>query len=159
MSEFENHADDMKRGLGIKDWVLIGVVFIAFLFIIGFFKGSASNFKLKTENERLRNDIRYLSVLTSTLVDMKEKEKTLNQWECEERLNHEYLKLYDKLNLKSESIRIFKSKIDEALIEKAGMVEQRNEKAASYNEYAKSFDWETYKDDLYNIPSMIEKIE
>ena len=159
MSENEDQSENGKKGFEVKDWVILGIVVIAALFMMGYFKGNASNFKLKTENERLRNDIRYMSVLATTLVEMREKENALDQWVCEERLNQGYLNLYKKLNLKSESTRVFRSKIEAAMIEKAGLVELRNEKAVSYNEYAKSFNWEEYKDDLYNIPKEIQMIE
>ena len=159
MSENKNPVEEERKGMEVKDWVMIGIAVVALLFMLGFFKGNASNFRVTTENERLKNDIRYISVLASTLVEIKEKEMDVNKWGCNEKLNQGYLKFYEKLNLKSESTVYFKSKLEEALIEKADLIEQRNEKATSYNEYAKSFNWEDYKNDLYNLPREIQLIE
>jgi hypothetical protein len=159
MNETENQIDDVKKGLGVKDWVMIGIGVVAFLVLLGFFKGNASNVRLAAENKRLASDVRFISVLATTLVEVKQKEIEVNKWDYNEKLNQGYLNFYKKLNIKSESTTYFKSKLEEAMIEKANFIEQRNEKATSYNEYSKSFDWEKYKSDLYNLPEEIRKIE
>ena len=159
MPEYENHLESEKKRLEVKDWVIIGLGGLVLLLLVGLFKGNASNFKLSTENKRLKNDIQYISVLATTLVDMKDKEVDLNKWDCSGKLNQGYLNLYEKLNIKSESTMFFKSKLDEAVIEKAGLIDQRNEKAASYNTYANSLNWDEYESQLYNLPREIPMID
>ncbi len=156
MTEKSDSRDEKRKRLQTRDWIIIGLALTVFLLMLGYVRENASNYKLRIDNQRLENDLQLIGVLISTYIETRQKEIEVNDQLCKEKLNRGYLEFYEKLGLKSDSIKYFKERVSEAVLERQNLVSQRNEKAASYNAYAQSLDWETYGNNLYNLPQEIE---
>ena len=159
MNEKEERGEKKIIGLEIKDWVIIGLSVLLLLFMIGYFRSSSLAGKMESTNKQLNNDIQFVAMLSSTLIEIQQKEADVNNHLCEEKLNRGYLDFYEKLKMKSDSTRYFKKMLAEAIEERERLTQQRNDKAALYNEYSKSFDWGDYENSLYNLPKEIQMIK
>lgn len=156
MTDNDASRDEKRKRLLAKDWVIIGLSIAVLLLLVGYTRTLGANSRLRMETEKLENDLQLIGVVISTYIETRQKEFEVMDQLCEEKLNQGYLQLYEKLKLRSDSIRYFKKRIEEAAVEKQDLISQRNDKAASYNTYAQSLDWDAYQKELYNLPEKIE---
>jgi hypothetical protein len=160
MIEEKDPKDEKKpKRFQTRDWIIIALAHAVFFLMVGYARTNTANTELELQNQRLENDLQLIGVLVSTYIETRQSEAEVNDRLCEEKLNRGYLEFYEKLKLRSDSIKHFRNSLSEVILEKQDQISRRNEKAASYNTYAQSLDWETYGNGLYNLPQNIEMMK
>ena len=160
MTEEKDPKDEKKpKRFQTRDWIIIALAHAVLFLMVGYVRTNSANSGLEMKNQRLENNLQLIGVLVSTYIETRQSEVEINNQFCEEKLNRGYLEFYEKLKLRSDSIKHFKKNLSEVVLEKKDLISRRNEKAESYNAYAQSLDWDTYGDGLYNLPRNIEMMK